>query len=161
LSQVIPKSSNALRAGSPKWGLRSSQIHILKAGTIGWVLNSTKITRILLSESGARSKGEEGIIASRLAAPDVGTRIEVRVSPAQEFHDRAIVADKGDVLLLGTSLNGVGKHLSTLVRPDRECWPVYRKRIDGLWNAARVIAPQPIIAASTAAASANPVIGKP
>ena len=32
------------------------------------------------------------------------------------FHDRYIVIDEGEVWLLGCSLNGIGKGLSTIVR---------------------------------------------
>jgi hypothetical protein len=115
-----------------------------KGSTIGWVQTSTTISRVLMSEKGA-GKGEEGIIAARLAAGDVAGRIEVRISAAPEFHDRAVVGQQGEVWVLGTSLNGVGKHLSVLTRPDRECWPIYRKRLEDLWRDARVIAPQPIV----------------
>jgi hypothetical protein len=49
------------------------------------------------------------------------------------------------VWLLGTSLNGVGRHLSSLVRLDAYCWPIYRQRMDAWWSTADPIAPQPII----------------
>jgi hypothetical protein len=121
-----------------------------KANTIGWVLASTKINRVLMSEKGAASRGEKGIVAARLAAADVGHRIEVRITASPEFHDRALLATKGSVWLLGTSLNGVGRHLSALVRPDRECWPLYRSRLEALWEAAETLTPQPIVESATA-----------
>ncbi|WP_153040555.1 hypothetical protein [Actinoplanes sp. TFC3] len=116
-----------------------------KASTIGWVLASTNISRILMSDRGALRGGERGVIAARLAAPDIENKIEVRMTSSTAFHDRALVAKSGEVWLLGTSLNGVGRHLSSLVRPDREVGSIYRKRIESLWDSASVIEPQPIV----------------
>lgn len=113
-----------------------------KASSITWVLRSTQINRVLLTKSGARQ--ERIPIAARLAGSDVDGKLEVRVTEANDVHDRALVATSGDVWLLGTSLNGVGRHLSSLVRPDPECWPIYRQRIEGWWKAASPIEPQPI-----------------
>ena len=103
-----------------------------KASSISWVLRSTQINRVLLTKSGARR--ERVPIAARLAGGDADGKLEVRVTDADDAHDRALVAASGDVWLLGTSLNGVGRHLSALVRPDPECWPIYRSRIEGWWK---------------------------
>lgn len=42
-------------------------------------------------------------------------RIEIRATNSPELHDRCIVREDGGVLLIGTFITGIGRHLSAII----------------------------------------------
>ncbi len=111
-----------------------------KAENLRWILEATSIRRILISKKA--SNKERPIIAVALATLPNGRDIEVRASPDKELHDRRIVAADGSVQLIGTSINGIGRHATSLVTPESGIAKVYREGSERLWAAAEKIEPQ-------------------
>lgn len=102
------------------------------------IVVSTQLTRVLVSGH-ARRRGEVEAMRAYLDSPSVARRLEVRSST--ELHDRVLLADQGDVMTLGTSLNGVGRKttvLAPLPSPAREA---LRQEYDRLWMEATLVGP--------------------
>lgn len=119
-----------------------------KAENLRWILESTSVRRILISKKA--STKERPIIAVALGTLPNGQSIEVRATTEEELHDRRIIAVDGTVQLIGTSINGVGRHQTALVSPEPAIAKVYREESEKLWAAAEKVQPQqlknPIVA---------------
>jgi hypothetical protein len=74
------------------------------------VVNFTGVTRILVGTDPARCAG----VGVALRALGCESKVEARSSG--EFHDRFVIGDDSGVAMLGTSLNGVGKRVTVMVR---------------------------------------------
>ena len=85
----------------------------LKLHDLHTIVVSTQLTRLLVSGK-TNNRSTVGAMQAYLDSSSLGRRIEVRSST--QLHDRVLVADDGDVLTLGTSLNGVG-HTTTVMTP--------------------------------------------
>lgn len=77
------------------------------------VLVGTQVTRLLVRAGNAT---DLAALKATLGAVPVDRTIELRAVPASALHDRLVIPIEGDVWMLGSSLNGVGRHLTTLVR---------------------------------------------
>jgi hypothetical protein len=64
-----------------------------------------------------------------------GDRLEVRISPKRDLHDRYVVHNEG-VLLIGTSLNGLGRKQSSVVPMGKDFSDIMLPAFDRYWNAA-------------------------
>lgn len=110
-----------------------------KAGSLSWLLNATNITRLLVGHSKPVQKGELELI--RLALHGIETageprKIEIRATTSKALHDRCIVPDAGVTLLLGTSVTGIGHHLSSILPMPEKASTPYRAHIRKIWAAA-------------------------
>jgi len=85
----------------------------LKLADLHTIVVSTQLTRLLVSGK-TNNRGEVGAMLACLGKGSLSRRVEVRSSTG--LHDRVLMADDGDVLTVGTSLNGVGK-TTTVVSP--------------------------------------------
>ncbi|MGV0859894.1 hypothetical protein ABQE96_12035 [Mycobacteroides chelonae] len=85
----------------------------LKLEDVHMVVVSTQLTRLLVSGK-PQNKGPVSAMQAYLESPSLGRHVEVRAS--NTLHDRVLISDDGDVLTLGTSLNGVG-HTTTVLTP--------------------------------------------
>lgn len=66
-----------------------------------------------------------------------------RVRPTgPELHHRCVIGANGDVRLLGSSVNGVGRNLTAIMKPDPDVARFYRDRCEALWDNATVVEPQ-------------------
>ncbi|MFB9686101.1 hypothetical protein [Amycolatopsis plumensis] len=66
----------------------------------------------------------------------------MRATSSPELHDRRIIDADGDVRLLGSSVNGVGRNLTAIMKPDAEVTRLYRDRYESLWKNATVVDPK-------------------
>ncbi|KQV10109.1 MULTISPECIES: hypothetical protein [unclassified Kitasatospora] len=69
-------------------------------------------------------------------------RIEVRASTDPALHDRCIIGDDQQVQLLGSSVTGVGKHLTAVISPPGDIAQAYRQKYEKIWRDAQQINPQ-------------------
>lgn len=94
------------------------------------------ITRVLV---GSRLKPREyEVLATGLAALPANRRLEVRKAP--ELHDRYLIpADDGGVLMLGASLGGIGKKVSTMTTLGDVASRALRQAFEQIWRAAEII----------------------
>jgi hypothetical protein len=63
---------------------------------------------------------------------------------SSKLHDRCIVQEGGGVLLLGTSITGIGRHLSTIIPMPVTAAIAVREEIDKLWENAELVEAQSI-----------------
>ncbi|QDQ12822.1 hypothetical protein [Streptomyces spectabilis] len=117
-----------------------------KAQSIGWLIESTNLRRVLISSRHRSSEQDRQQIAVALATVPNGSDLEVRHTGDRALHDRCVVGATGEVQLLGSSVNGVGKHLTAVITPSDDIAAVYRTKYEGLWQKATVVAPQPVTA---------------
>ena len=117
-----------------------------KHDMLSWLANSTLIERVLVKRP-TRSdelKAQEQLLPIFLggvleATP--GRQIEVRVSSDSALHDRGTIAQDGTVTLLGTSLTGVGRHLSVVVPLPELASRPFAEQVESMWKQATPVEP--------------------
>lgn len=112
----------------------------LKLADLHTIVVSTQLTRLLVSGK-TNNRGEVGGMHAYLGKGSLSRRVEVRSSTG--LHDRVLLADDGDVITVGTSLNGVGRTttvMSPMPSPARES---LRDEYDRLWADAKLVGPEP------------------
>lgn len=112
----------------------------LKLADLHMLIVSTQLSRLLVSGK-PNNRGEVGAMQAYLGSGSLSRRVEVRSSTG--LHDRVLLADDGDVLTVGTSLNGVGRTttvVSPMPSPARES---LRDEYDRLWADAKLVGPGP------------------
>lgn len=112
----------------------------LKLADLHTIIVSTQLTRLLVSGK-TNNRREIGAMQAYLGRGSISRRVEVRSSVG--LHDRVLMADDGDVLTVGTSLNGVGRTttvVSPMPSPARES---LRDEYEHLWEDATLVGPQP------------------
>jgi hypothetical protein len=117
-----------------------------KAQSVSWLIESTNLRRVLVSSRHRSSEQDRQQIAVALATVPNGSDLEVRHTNDPALHDRCVVSASGEVQLLGSSVNGVGKHLTAVITPSDDIAAVYRQKYEGLWQNAQVVTPQPVTA---------------
>lgn len=108
------------------------------AGEVEVVFRTTSVTRVI---TGGKPANRVRTLAAAVAALRAGgvETPEIRVS--DDFHDRYIVPASGPVWLLGTSLNGVGNRLSTMVElPEAPAGAAVRQAVAKAWDEGAALA---------------------
>lgn len=113
-----------------------------KAEFVHWLVESTTIRRVLISSKHPKAKRDLTLMAVALGTVPNADVLEVRATDSPELHDRCIIGADGDVRLLGSSVNGVGRNLTAIMKPDAEVTRLYRDRNETLWKNATVVNPQ-------------------
>jgi hypothetical protein len=101
-----------------------------------WLVTTTSIDRILVGQP-----TKVAAIAVALTAIDEDRRPEVRIDRTKLLHDRAIVAEGGQVTAVGTSLNSMSKRLTAIIKLPLAVSAAYRPHLEELWDGAEVIEP--------------------
>lgn len=105
------------------------------------ILNSTSISRILVSSRYSGSTQAHAELQIALESPSLPRKLEIRASNDRAMHDRMIAGSDGSVWTLGASLNGVGT-VNTVFTPIPEAGaPVMRELAEKLWREAEIIGP--------------------
>lgn len=114
-----------------------------KPDMLRWLSASTSVQRVLVKR--ARQKKErldqEQLFPVFLGAVTRDVALEVRITDDDSFHDRGLVAANGDVILIGTSLTGIGTHLTVVVPLPEVAGRPWREHHERLWEAAERIEP--------------------
>jgi hypothetical protein len=100
------------------------------------ILKDSSASRFLVSSKLSRSRLTELALMIRLTPPTDGVVRELRCA---DFHDRYVIGEI-KVYGLGSSLNGVGKSMTTLVQMPDTAAQTIRAEAESLWAAAEVIA---------------------
>jgi hypothetical protein len=97
------------------------------------------ITRVLL---GSNLKAREyEVLATGLASLPVGRALEIR--KAKDLHDRYLIpAEEGKVIMLGASLGGIGKRVSTMTTLGEVASRALRDAHEAIWRAAEMVEPK-------------------
>ena len=93
----------------------------------------------------AREVDQVALALHGLRESPAADRLEVRVTSSDEFHDRAVVAADKSLLILGTSLTGIGKHASTVVKLGPVPGNALRRQLEKLWASATPVEPKGIM----------------
>ncbi|MTD55712.1 hypothetical protein [Amycolatopsis pithecellobii] len=113
-----------------------------KVESIQWLLSATTMRRVLVSSRHRTAKGDLAAMSIALATIPNANELEIRHTANPEMHDRCVISPDGQVQLLGSSINGVGKHLTTVIAPEEKVMNIYRKRYEQLWGEAELVTPQ-------------------
>lgn len=105
--------------------LEVSALHTLPA--------STRLTRFLVLDNG-RNGSKLAALTTHLASSRLPREIEVRSST--ELHDRVILSAEGEVLTIGSSINGLHKHTTALVQVPAPGAATIKEYYERLWSAA-------------------------
>lgn len=116
----------------------------LEVDILHQILVTTSLTRLLVRVP--TNKNQKANLAAIETYLDSGrlyrTDIEVRMS--SELHDRYVLSeDDGEVLMLGTSLNGVSKKNTVLISMPEPAGKATRKAYEKIWDTAELVGPQP------------------
>jgi hypothetical protein len=115
-----------------------------KAEQVQLITETTSLRRILVSsktveKSAKRAESEQALIALALRTVPGASDLEVRSTDSREFHDRCVLAADGRVYLIGSSVNGIGKHLTAVITAPGDVAQFYRTKYEGFWAAASPI----------------------
>ncbi|MBE8519426.1 hypothetical protein ILP97_18255 [Amycolatopsis sp. H6(2020)] len=113
-----------------------------KPDFVHWLVDSTTMRRVLISSKHPKAKRDLTLMAVALGTVPNADVLEVRATDSPELHDRCIIGADGDFRLLGSSVNGVGRNLTAIMKPDAEVARLYRDRYESLWKEATVVMPQ-------------------
>jgi hypothetical protein len=76
------------------------------------LLGHTSVNRVLTSRKGTHGKARIASLVAALSSTTVESPPQIRVG--EDLHDRYVIPATGPIEHLGTSLNGVGKHISVM-----------------------------------------------
>lgn len=108
----------------------------LDAKELVHILKDSSASRFLVSKKLSRSRTTELGVMIRLTSAPSGVRRELRVA---DFHDRYVIGET-TVYGLGSSLNGVGTSLTTLIQMPDAAARTIRAEAESIWAGAEVIA---------------------
>jgi hypothetical protein len=117
-----------------------------KADMLPWLHDATRVSRLLMSrEHGqAREVQKAALVLYEMRETANAGRVEVRATNAPELHDRCVIPPSGAVLFLGTSITGIGLHLSTIVPMPTVAGDALRKELERVWDSADPVEPLPL-----------------
>lgn len=111
-----------------------------KAENLRWIVEATSLKRILISKKA--SAKERPIISVALGTLPNGQSVEVRATDDANLHDRRIIAADGSVQMIGTSINGIGRHETAMISPEPAIAKAYRDSSEQLWTNAEKVEPR-------------------
>jgi hypothetical protein len=102
-----------------------------------------------VAKSAKGAETERALIALALASIPSASDLDFRATDSKEFHDRCVLTADGGVLLIGSSVTGIGKHLTAVITAPGDVAQFYRTKYEDLWSKATPISPQSIRAVQT------------
>jgi hypothetical protein len=117
-----------------------------KSDMLPWLHDATRVTRLLMSSTGQQRQEVELVAMTLYAMKETANagRVAIRATKSYELHDRLIIPDRGDVLFLGTSITGIGQHLSTIMPMPEVAADALRIEYERLWDKSQPVDPQPL-----------------
>lgn len=115
----------------------------LKLADLNGIVVSTRLTRVLVSapKNHRGQEAELAAMATHLNSASLSRHVEVRSST--DLHDRVLLANEGDVMTLGTSLNGVGRKTTVFTPVPSPAREALRMEYERLWSEATLVGPSP------------------
>jgi len=113
----------------------------LKLADLHTIVVSTQLTRLLVSGK-PNNRSAVAAMEAYLGSQSLPRSIEVRSSSG--LHDRVLIADDGDVLTVGTSLNGIGRTTTVMTPIPSPARESLRHEYERLWSEAALVGPNPV-----------------
>lgn len=102
------------------------------------IVEFDNVERILVREN--IPKQESSVLAHAIGAlAKEGKNISIR--RARDLHDRYVIPPEGGIVMLGTSLNGIGKKISTVTTIGDGPSELLRKHYEEVWVKAEILSP--------------------
>lgn len=116
------------------------------------------ITRVLIGPN--LNKTDLGLLAHGLAVLERERSVEVRI--ARALHDRYVIPrTEGSVLMLGMSLGGIGKKVSTITTIGDLASIALREVHEALWDEAKILEPKTALPGTPSTAEREPMTAEP
>jgi hypothetical protein len=115
-----------------------------KSDMLPWLHDGTRVTRLLMAKSQGTEVELVALMLHEMRETANAGRVEVRATESSELHDRVIVPAEGSVLYLGTSITGIGRHLSTIVPLPAVAGNAIRSEVERLWGESEPVSPRPV-----------------
>lgn len=112
----------------------------LEVSALHTLLTSTRLARVLVLDNG-RNGSKLAALTTHLTSTRLPREIEVRSSA--ELHDRVVVSAEGEVLTIGSSINGLNKHTTALVQVPAPGAATMRDYYERLWSDATPLGASP------------------
>lgn len=103
----------------------------LEVSALHTLLTSTRLARFLVLDNG-RNGSKLAALTTHLASTRLPREVEVRSSA--ELHDRVIVSAEGEILTIGSSINGLHKHTTALVQVPAPGAATMKDYYERLWS---------------------------
>ncbi|MEU8166837.1 hypothetical protein AB0B97_10015 [Micromonospora sp. NPDC049004] len=110
----------------------------LKLADLHTIVVSTQLTRLIVNGK-ANNRGVVASMEAYLDSQSLARPVEVRSSKG--LHDRVLIADDGDVLTVGTSLNGIGRTTTVMTPIPSPARESLRDEYERLWSEATLVGP--------------------
>jgi hypothetical protein len=113
-----------------------------KAESVPWLAETTSICRVLVSSRHPQAERELKLLGVALATVPNAAQLDVRHSSSKELHDRCVISEEGSIRIIGSSVTGVGKNLTSVITPTSEVARIYHDKYEKLWNTATAVTPR-------------------
>lgn len=124
-----------------------------KADWVQWLVDTTTIRRVLVSSRHRGAANDLAELAVALATVPGASEIEIRETGSKELHDRCVIGEEGTVRVIGSSVTGIGKNLTSVIFPTEDVARVYHDKYETIWKSATLIQPQSLRTSDTKAAA--------
>ncbi|TKA00499.1 hypothetical protein [Actinacidiphila oryziradicis] len=111
-----------------------------KADHLPWLVETTLLRRVMVTDK--QKPADLSSLRVALATVPGANEVEIRVGDGKQIHDRCLIEETRQVVLLGASMTGIGKHLTALFAPGPPIQQAYRDTYERLWQSAETLAPQ-------------------
>ncbi|WP_282947153.1 hypothetical protein [Cellulomonas endometrii] len=104
-----------------------------------WLMESTSIRRVLV----CREPADRSVLPMIAGAASLISRdLEIRCLPLRAVHDRFLVTQDGAIFTIGSSLNGLQRHFTTITRLPDPGTDTVREYLEKQWDAADPVVPK-------------------
>ncbi|MGP5581711.1 hypothetical protein ACTXOF_14455 [Glutamicibacter arilaitensis] len=102
------------------------------------IVEFDNVERILVREN--ISKQESSVLSHAIGALAKDGK-NISIGKARDLHDRYVIPAEGNIVMLGTSLNGIGKKISTVTTIGDGPSELLREHYEEVWKKAEIIKP--------------------
>jgi hypothetical protein len=107
------------------------------------VLDLTSLKRVLISKQYKNSKEARAELAVALATVPPDRDLQVRATSNNTLHDRLVVAETGEVYMLGASLGTIGAANTVFMKVPDAAANALKQLAEDLWDAAEPVVLRP------------------
>ena len=110
-----------------------------RIGQLPVILDSTSISRVLISKQYKNSKVARAELQTALMTLPRLRHIEIRATASDTLHDRVLITEDDDVYMLGASLQSIGTSTTVYMAVPKAGVAPIRGEMEDLWNGAELV----------------------